>query len=453
MFNRIYLDKLRKWAKESNRKPLVLRGARQTGKTTLVEIFAKEFDQYIYLNLEKETDSALFDGSNNISELLDAIYFLKDATKDKDKTLLFIDEIQNNSKAVAALRYLYEDAKQLFVIAAGSLLESMIDNRISFPVGRVDYLPIRPCTFEEFLVATGEVKSLEIIQNVQVPDYAHDKLLQLFKIYTIIGGMPEIINDYSKHRDMTRLTGIYNRLLVSYIEDIDKYASSKTIARAIGHILGSAFNYAGTRITFEKFGGSIYRSREMGEAFRTIEKVMLLQLVYPVNKTRLPIEEKLRMSPKLFMFDTGMVNHSAGLQKQLLISKRIDENFNGKIAEHITAQQLLAQMPSVLSKLNFWIPQNANAQAEIDFVLPYEDLLIPIEVKSGTTGKLRSLHRFIDEAPHNWAIRVYAGKFKIEDAKTIHGKHFKLINMPFYLLGQINKILKLALSNNPFNYE
>lgn len=442
MFNRIYLDKLRKWAKEADRKPLVLRGARQTGKTTLVEIFAGEFEQYIYLNLEKEADSALFDGSNNIDELLNAIYFLKDATKDKAKTLLFIDEIQNNPKAVATLRYLYEEAKHLYVIAAGSLLESLIDNKISFPVGRVDYLPVRPCTFEEFLIATGEEKSLEIIQSVQIPGYAHEKLLQLFKIYTIIGGMPEIINDYSKNRDMGRLSGIYNRLLVSYLDDIEKYASNKTLARAIGYILETAFRYAGKRITFAKFGGSAWRSREMGEAFRTLEKTMLLQLVYPVSKTRLPLEEKTRMSPKLFMLDTGIVNHSAGLQKQLLISKRIDENFNGKIAEHITAQQLLAQMPSVISKLNFWVPRNINAQAEIDFVLPYEDRLIPIEVKSGATGKLRSLHRFIDEAPHDTAVRVYAGKFIIEEAKTIRGKHFKLINIPFYLLGQINKILK-----------
>ena len=442
MFNRIYLDKLRKWAKEADRKPLVLRGARQTGKTTLVEIFAGEFEQYIYLNLEKEADSALFDGSNNIDELLNAIYFLKDATKDKTKTLLFIDEIQNNPKAVATLRYLYEEAKHLYVIAAGSLLESLIDNKISFPVGRVDYLPVRPCTFEEFLIATGEEKSLEIIQSVQIPGYAHEKLLQLFKIYTIIGGMPEIINDYSKNRDMGRLSGIYNRLLVSYLDDIKKYASNKTLARAIGYILESAFRYAGTRITFAKFGGSAWRSREMGEAFRTLEKTMLLQLVYPVSKTRLPLEEKTRMSPKLFMLDTGIVNHSAGLQKQLLISKRIDENFNGKIAEHITAQQLLAQMPSVISKLNFWVPKNINAQAEIDFVLPYEDRLIPIEVKSGATGKLRSLHRFIDEAPHDTAVRVYAGKFIIEEAKTIRGKRFKLINIPFYLLGEINEILK-----------
>jgi uncharacterized protein len=442
MFNRIYLDKLRKWAKETDRKPLVLRGARQTGKTSLVEIFAREFDQYIYLNLEKEEDSALFDGSNNISVLLDAVYFLKDATKNKGKTLLFIDEIQNNARAVATLRYLYEEAKQLYVIAAGSLLESMIDSRISFPVGRVDYLPVRPCTFEEFLVATDEVKSLELIQNIHLPDFAHDKLLQLFKIYTIIGGMPEIINDYSKNRDLNRLTGIYNRLLVSYLDDIEKYASNRTLARAIGHILGSAFKYAGMRITFEKFGGSTYRSREMGEAFRAIEKAMLLQLSYPVNKARLPIEEKLRMSPKLFMLDTGMVNHSAGVQKQLLMSKRIDENYYGKIAEHITGQQLLAQMTSVRSKLNFWVPQNLNAQAEIDFVLPYDDMLIPIEVKSGATGKLRSLHRFIDEAPHSYAVRVYSGKFIVEEIKTINGKPFKLINIPFYLLGQINEVFK-----------
>ncbi|GMT45369.1 MAG: hypothetical protein IEMM0006_1201 [bacterium] len=137
------------------------------------------------------------------------------------------------------------------------------------------------------------------------------------------------------------------------------------------------------------------------------------------------------MSPKLLMLDTGIVNHSAGLQKELILSRQIDQVFKGRIAGHITGQELLARMPSVRSKLNFWVPKNINAQAEVDYVYSRKDMVIPIEVKPGTTGRLRSLHRFVDEAPHGWAVRVYSGKFRVEDAKTIQGKKFKLINVPY----------------------
>lgn len=429
------------WAKEKDRKPLVLRGARQTGKTSLVDIFANDFDQYIYLNLEKEKESSLFDGSITMPQLIDAIFYLKDIEKNKGRTLLFIDEIQNNPKAIEALRYFYEEAKHLFVIAAGSLLESLINKTISFPVGRVDFLAIRPCSFEEFLNATDEKMSLDIIQNEQVPEYAHDKLFGLFRTYATIGGMPEIIKDYSENKDLGRLKQIYERLIVSYQDDVEKYARNNTMANVIRHVIGAAFQYAGTRITYEKFGHSTYRSREMSEAFKTLEKAMLLQLTYPVTKVKLPVEEKFNLSPKLLMLDTGLVNHSAGLQKELFLSNRIDEVYTGKIAEHIAGQELLALKPSVRSKLNFWVPKSASSQAEVDYVWPWEDMLVPVEVKSGATGRLRSLHRFIDEAPHAWAVRIYSGKYKIEDTKTIRGKKFKLINLPFYLIGQINKIL------------
>ncbi len=180
----------------------------------------------------------------------------------------------------------------------------------------------------------------------------------------------------------------------------------------------------------------------MGEAFKVLEKAMLLQLMYPATKTKLPVDEKLNLSPKLLMLDTGLVNHSAGLQKKIFISKHIDEVYNGRIAEHIAGQELLVLKSSVRSKLNFWVPKSASSQAELDYVWSWEDMMIPVEVKSGVTGRLRSLHRFVDEAPHDWAVRVYAGKFKIEDVKTIKGKVFRLINLPFYLVGQINKVLK-----------
>lgn len=442
MFYRNNIDKLRNWAKQKDRKPLVLRGARQTGKTTLVNMFAREFDQYIYLNLEKEKENKLFDGSFDIPTLLDAIFFLKDAEKNKEKTLLFIDEIQNSPKAVATLRYLYEEAKNLYVIAAGSLLETLIDKTISFPVGRVDYMPVRPCSFDEFLISLEEKKSLEIVKSGFIPEFAHDKLMELFRIYTMIGGMPEVLNNYSEYRDLNLLGQIYDRLIVAYEDDVQKYARNETLANIIRHIINSAFHYAGSRITFTNFGKSNYRSRETGEAFRILEKAMLLQLVYPVTKTTLPAEEKLGFSPKLLMLDTGLVNYSAGLQKQLIVSKRIDDVFNGRIAEHIAGQELLNLTSSVRSKLNFWVPKKSSSQAELDFVIPWKDMLIPVEVKSGASGSLRSLHRFVDEAPHDIAIRIYSGIFKTENAKTISGKKYRLINLPFYLIGQVNNVLE-----------
>jgi len=446
MFYRNNIEKLRSWAEEKDRKPLVLRGARQVGKTTLVEMFAREFDQYIYLNLEKEKENKLFDGSFDIPNLLDAIFFIKDTEKSKGKTLLFIDEIQNSPLAVATLRYFYEEAKNLYVIAAGSLLETLIDKTISFPVGRVDYMPVRPCSFDEYLMATHEDKSLEIIKSSIIPEYAHDKLTELFRNYTVIGGMPEIINEYSISRDMNLLGKIYDRLIVSYQDDVEKYTRNDTLANVIRHIIDSAFQFAGSRITFTNFGKSNYRSREIGEAFRTLEKALLLHLVYPVTRTKLPVEEKLGFSPKLLMLDTGLVNYSAGLQKQMVISKRIDEVYNGRIAEHIAGQELLCLTTSVRSKLNFWVPKKSNSQAELDYVLPWKDILVPIEVKSGASGTLRSLHRFIDEAPHDIAVRIYAGKYNIENTSTISGKKFRLINLPFYLIGQIESVLENELN-------
>lgn len=445
MYHRTIIDKLRSWAGERDRKPLVLRGARQVGKTTAVDIFATEFDQYIYLNLEKREERELFDEKFTFPQLLDAIFFIKGKEKTKGRTLLFIDEIQNAPNAVAKIRYFYEEAKHIHLIAAGSLLESLIDKTVVFPVGRVDYLPVRPCSFKEFLHAIGEPKSLEIIKGMDIPEYAHSKLNDLFRQYTIIGGMPEIVKDFAENRDLARLRTIYERLIVSYLDDVKKYAKNPSQTRMIRHVIGSAFQYAAKRITFHHFGGSDYGSREMSEAFRILEETMLLQLVYPSTGVRLPIEEKLKRTPKLMMLDTGIVNHSARIQSDLITSKNIDETYQGRIAEHITGQELLSLAPSVRSRLNFWERDRRNAQAELDYIIPFRDMLIPVEVKSGATGTLRSLFQFIDKAPHHFAVRIYGGTYRVEDTKTIKGRQFKLINLPFYLTGQIEKILKKVI--------
>ena len=190
MFQRSILHGLTEWSEKPHRKPLILRGARQVGKTTAVSMLAEKFDQYIYLNLELKEDLQLFEQGYKVSELFEAICFLKNKDPQKHRTLLFIDEIQSSPEAVATLRYFFEDLPHIYVIAAGSLLESLLDRHISFPVGRVEYLKMHPLTFEEFLGATGEAQAVEILDRIPLPDFAHDKLLKLFHRYTLIGGMP-----------------------------------------------------------------------------------------------------------------------------------------------------------------------------------------------------------------------------------------------------------------------
>ena len=237
MFKRIALKYLHEWAQKDERKPLVLRGARQVGKTTLVRIFAKEFDNYIYLNLEEKENSELFAADNSFEDLLSGIFFKANVRKDSQRTLIFIDEIQNEPKAVQSLRYFYEKRPDIYVIAAGSLLESLMGRHISFPVGRVEYMALHPCTFVEFLSAIGEDMLAQQVENVTVPQSLHNYTLDLFKKYMIIGGLPEVVANYAQYRDMVRLEGVFNALLSGYRDDVEKYASKPKEQDSIRYIL------------------------------------------------------------------------------------------------------------------------------------------------------------------------------------------------------------------------
>jgi predicted AAA+ superfamily ATPase len=210
----------------------------------------------------------------------------------------------------------------------------------------------------------------------------------------------------------------------------------------IRHIISNAFRQSGKRITFEKFGNSPYRSREMKEAFITLEKTMLLKLVYPVTSVKLPFNPDLKKKPRLHVFDVGLVNYALGILDELIVEKNIDNVYRGLIAEHIVGQELLGSTFSVTDTLKFWTREKKESSAEVDYVISYKGMVIPIEVKSGATGKLRSLHQFVDAAPNNWAVRFYSGKFTVEDAITLSGKKYKLINMPHYLAGKLQMILK-----------
>lgn len=441
MFYREIINKLKDWAERDNRKPLVLRGSRQVGKTTAVEMFSKEFDQYIALNLEKEEERKIFETSYPFQDLLMALFFYAGKERHAGRTLIFIDEIQNTPKAIALLRYFKEEAGDLFVIAAGSLLETIMDRKISYPVGRVEYMLMHPVSFREFLGATGETQSLDLLNAKDVPTFAHDHLMRQFKKYLTIGGMPQVVDQYSRNNDLTALQPIYESLLKSYVEDVEKYAPSSSQVQYIRHILNTAFEVAGSRITIENFGGSSYKFREMKEAFTTLEKTLLFHLVYPTTDTSIPALPKLTLKPRLHTLDTGLINYATNMVKDILSTEDIANVYRGRIAEHITGQELLAMSNSIMNKLQFWVREKKQSSAEIDYLYQYNSKLIPIEVKSGSIGKLRSLHQFMDQAPHQLAVRVWQGPYLVEKAKTIAGRDFTLLNLPFYLVHRIEREL------------
>ncbi len=440
---RLLIKELRKWKDSTVHKPIVLRGARQVGKSTLVRMFGQEFDVYFELNLERRADRDLFEKYDDVHELLKAIYFKFAKTPSHgEKTLLFIDEIQNSPKAVSMLRYLYEDAGPIYVIAAGSLLESLMEMRqISFPVGRVQYMSLRPCSFLEFLGGMSQTFDAEIILSEEAT-YIHDRLMKRFNEYTLVGGMPEVINVYAETNDIHALKPVYDSLIESYSNDVEKYADTDLKVRTIRHILNAGWLAAAETISFEKFGDSTYVSRDMANAFRTLEKAFLLELVYPITEVQLPVQPNFRLRPRLFWLDTGLVNYQAKTQEAIFEARYLTDVWRGRIAEHIVAQELLAFDNSVLTRRSFWRRNKSGSDAEVDLIFTWKGLLIPIELKSGTNSKLKSLHIFMENAPHDVAVRVWSQPLQTDTVTTTGGKTFRLINIPFYYVCILERILE-----------
>ena len=443
MINRTIIPLLKQWKDRQDRKPLILRGARQVGKTTAVDMFSREFANYIYLNLELGMDREIFDGDLSVRDAFQAMQVIKNIELKPGDTLIFIDEIQQSPKAVALLRYFYGEMNELHVIGAGSLLEIMLEEaRISFPVGRVEYMYLYPLSFSEFLDAKEEKQVIEVYHQVPCKPFAHSKLLALFHEYALIGGMPEIVETYAGGADISSLNRIYESLLISYLNDAEKYAKNHTFRQVLRHAIESIPFEAGNRIKFEGFGRSNYRSREIGEALRLIEKAMVGYLVYPSTSTQIPIRMDRKKSPKLQFIDTGLLNYFVGLQPEYYRYEDLHGFYQGVIAEHIVRQELMAVDLFRNHKVPFWVREKKQSNAEIDIVLQYQTHVIPIEVKAGKTGALRSLHEFMDRVDHGHAVRLYSGRLEITDAVTAAGKPYKLLNLPYFLAGKLYEYLE-----------
>ena len=443
MFRRKIIRDLRTWAASEYRKPLVLRGARQVGKSTLVKEFGKEYDVFISLNLERPEHYSIFE-SNNIDSVVKMIFLqAKKPLDNHRRTLIFIDEIQNSPKAVALLRYFYEDYPWLHVIAAGSLLLTLLDQHISFPVGRVQYMHLHPCSFSDFLEATGNTLMLSELENLQVSSDMHHMLMSLFSEFALVGGMPEAIARYAEKNDVVALRDVYSSLLRSYSEDVEKYAKNDTMKNVIRLLLKKGWIYSTEQITLGNFAESNYKAREMGEALRTLERTYLLELTYPITTYQLPMIQENRRKPKLFWLDMGLINYVANIQQEVMSSVNIMDAWRGKLAEQIVAQELLSNTTDADAHRDFWVRNKNNATSELDFVYVYQGQIIPVEVKAGHNSHLRSLQIFMDEAPTNIALRVWNQPMQIDELQTPKGKSFRLLSIPFYYVHLLNQILQM----------
>ncbi len=442
VLKRNILKDLGKWAATTDRKPLVLRGARQVGKTTAVNVFGKQFDQYLSINLERIAEKQAFENYTTIEELVKQLFFIhKKLYSKKEKTLLFVDEIQEVPNAFNLLRYFYEDAPEIYVIAAGSLLEFIFRKDINIPVGRVENLVMHPFSFEEFLMAVNDTAALEQLHQIPVNNFAHNRMLQLFHQYILIGGMPEVVSKYCKHQDLKLLGKVFENLLNGYLEDVKKYAISNVQTQVIRAVMRSSFEQAGQRITYTNFGNSNYNAKEVKTALTLLEDAKLLQVVYPLTTTRRPIEWNYKKKPRLHLLDIGLVNYFKGIQKEIMLTTDMEQVYKGSIIEQIVGQELLAYQTNILYRHNFWVREKNESSAEIDYVYIDGEKIIPLEVKAGATGKLKSLHIFMDTANHNMAVRIYGGKLEITTCKTISDKDYFLLNLPYYLIASLEKYI------------
>ncbi len=436
------------WKSKANRKPLIIRGARQVGKTTIIKEFSKTYKYQLILNLEKEEDREFFQNTDDVKLILQYLLLARKLNdRSLSNTLLFIDEIQEYPKVISLLRYFYEEISELHVIAAGSLLEFAMRKLQTFPVGRVEFMYLHPINFEEYLEASGFSIPLDYLKNIPINPAAHKVLIHQFNRYATIGGMPEIIQQAIIDFKVSDLVWTYDSIWNSFLSDIEKYARNDTELKVIRLIMSTAPFFIDKRIKFQNFGQSNYRSREVGGAFRNIHQAKVIQLIYPSTEMNPPIILDFKKSPKMQFLDTGILNHIMGIIGQLSVLDDLSNYYRGFLIPHIFIQDVISIHNIIHYLPSFWVSNKTQSSSELDLILAVDDKLLPIEIKSGKTGRLRSLHQFIDYCDHHYGIRIYGGEFDIQKTKTPNGKPYVLMNLPYYLGTQLLKYARYFVEN------
>lgn len=441
MFNRKIEKELLEWKLRPARKPLVLRGARQTGKTTLVRKLAKEFEIFVELNLEKDHIKRIFSEVKDISVVMQSIEGVANRRIIPGKTLLFIDEIQNSASAIKLLRFFHEEAPGLHVIAAGSLLEvRMKAEGWAFPVGRVEFLYLYPASFDEFLRARGEEVLLESLMGMRVGRAAappvHERLSDLVLDYMVVGGMPEAVADFVADGGLLAARRCHEALSSSFKEDFEKYAAGAAVEH-LKSVWDRVPFEAGGRIKYARLAGEDVRSREVSRAFDVLHEAMLVERIFPTTRTGMPLVAKPKTAPKAQFLDVGLSTHALRLTKEHLRRTLAASGFSGGLAEAFVGQELLAADARRRGPLFFWVREEKNSSSELDFLIQAGASILPVEVKAGSHGSLKSLHQFLRRSGSDLGIRVYAGPLRLDQAAVTLPDgvrlRYRLLSVPFYL--------------------
>ena len=449
------LEYLVKWKDRSNRKPLILCGARQVGKTFIIrDLASQHFDNLIELNLELNPEKADLFASKDMEEILRMLALDSNAQIKPGRTLLFIDEIQRAPKVIAFLRFFYELKPELHVIAAGSLLEfTLNDHDFSMPVGRVEYLFLGPFDFDEFLEALGEERFLSFLRSYQlgerIPASIHQSLLSLLKRYCIVGGMPSAVREF-KIGDDYRLAHMEQQsILRTYQDDFAKYRE-KIHIRRLQMVFSRIPSLVGEKLKYVKIDRN-ERAKDLADCIHMLQMARVLYCVKHSSGNGVPLEaESNRKSYKLLFLDVGLMSAALGLNPvEISLADDLLPLFNGAIAEQFAGQQLLYRRePYNLPELHYWRREKRGAAAEIDYLIAQGSRIVPIEIKAGKTGSLKSLHVFVAEKGSEMAVRFnmdQPSKASIRPSiPTENRTPYTLISLPLYMIGQTSRFIDLS---------
>lgn len=431
---RYKFNELKKWKKSETRKPLIIRGARQVGKTWLMKQFGKEeYEKCAYINFDANSRMiSLFSGDFDIERIIQGLKIESGVNIEPENTLIIFDEIQETPKALTALKYFYENANQYHIIAAGSLLGVAMHEGVSFPVGKVDFLDLYPLNFKEFLKALGEDDIVNLIEknDIELIKVFSDKLKNYLKQYLYIGGMPEVVETYVKTKDFKEVRNKQEILLAAYEQDFSKHAPNNIVPR-----IRQLWNNIPTQLAKEnkKFIYGLIkqgaRAREYEIALSWLIDCGLVYQVNRVNTCKIPLSAYQDFNAfKLYLLDVGLLCAMAKLDAVSIIEGNdIFVEFKGALTEQYVLSELKTNIDSPIF---YWSADKGTA--EVDYIIQIGTNNIPIEVKSNENLQAKSLKSFIQR---------YETKINVRTSMANYERQEKLINIPLYLIGNIERII------------
>lgn len=419
---------LQTWKDKPNRKPLLLNGARQVGKSWLVKHFGKNhFDgKFIEINLEKNRDlHVVFKKNSDVKRIIFELELLLNVTFKPGKDLFFIDEIQSCPEALISLRYFYEELPDLHLIAAGSLLDFEFRD-IPFPVGRVEVLDLYPLTFYEFLLARNKQNLAQLLElsHDSIPYDVNSYFEEDFNLYLVVGGMPECVDYFVRTNDLAGVSKIQDDLWYSFQQDFKKY-NPKVDTDCLLDILENSTKYIGNQIIYSKLTER-FSNPTIKKGVEVLKTARILHKVQNVSVSSLPLVASGKQF-KMYFLDIGLLLRISKIDyKNLFVKRELAAAFQGMLAEQFVAQQLIAKLGN---GLQYWARTETGANAEVDFVFQKNNSILPIEVKAGKSGSLKSLHYLLQHHPNLSKAIVFSV------AKT--GKEASIDFVPIYWAGRL----------------